>query len=79
VQSAVIPLALGGADLIACAETGTGSCSQWSIRIELRVHGHVDVGRETAINSAISPHAAIRVVAGTINITPSAISATPLT
>ena len=33
----------------------------------------------TAISSAMSPQAAIRDVAGTSNITPSTISATPLT
>jgi ATP-dependent RNA helicase RhlE len=68
VQSAVIPLALGGADLIACAETGTGkTCAfvlptlQRLLTADLKVGTTTAVGTTTEVVQAFRPAHAPRV------------------
>jgi ATP-dependent RNA helicase RhlE len=45
IQSAVIPLALGGADLIACAETGSGKTCAFVVPTLQRLLGPASAGR----------------------------------
>ena len=51
IQSAVIPLALGGADLIACAETGTGKTCAFVVPMLQRLLNADGDGRRAATPS----------------------------
>jgi ATP-dependent RNA helicase RhlE len=59
VQSGVIPLALDGGDVIACAETGTGKTAAFLVPI-LQRFLRADAERGAAAGEIVSPHAATR-------------------
>jgi ATP-dependent RNA helicase RhlE len=67
IQSAVIPLALGGSDVIACAETGTGkTCAFVVPMVQLLLSADAQSAADTAVQ------AAMHVAAGTVSGPPPA-------